>query len=513
MTKLWLTLAWKELREQAPKAACLAAMMLVFTGAGVSDLAANFQTGAMLLGIAGAAFFAVGAVAGEKADNVFAFVRSLPVQRWEVAVIRILVSCLFCMAAIGATALCAHTMIILGVARGVPADLWLAALLTCGGSVSLYFWITAAAIDQPTQVRAGIVGFFVILAWFAIGSILLFSGKLRPSWPSGVIQTILCTGPWGWWGRGEIPPTSPESWTRLIVWQIIANSLLFGVSVLNYGCENTATAFPDEAPGESRPLGRPRRSPRGAIAWLQFREAAPVCLGGAILLVAWSVVLAFFLAGGGFHVVQAIDLLSTSATGIGFFWMAIVGVSTFVPELQSGLATFWRSRPIVPTRWFWSKFWLGAIVSLACIDLPAMVSIDVSHRMAWRDPAAALIGYLCVPLTHLLVYSIAVLAACLVRHVVYSGILSLSISAMIVWLPVLGKPLAAGERLASGGYLELIRFDFARRRLSEFVDAGFGISSLDDLAFLPYVLLALVVTLGSAWVAAWAVKRDIAVYQ
>lgn len=266
MTKVWLTLAWKELREQAPKAACLAAMTLVFTGAGISDLAADFSLGATLLGIAGTAFFAVGAVAGEKADNTFAFVRSLPVQRWEVAVIRILVPCLFCMAAIGATALCAHTMIILGVARGVSTDLWTAALFACDGSLSLYFWIAAAAIDQPNQVRAGIVGFFVILAWFAIGIWLQESGELRPSWPSGVIQTILCIGPWGWWGRMEIPPSSPESWTRLIVWQVIANTLLFGVSVLNYGRENTATPFPDETPGESRPLGRPRRSPRRASA-------------------------------------------------------------------------------------------------------------------------------------------------------------------------------------------------------------------------------------------------------
>lgn len=327
------------------------------------------------------------------------------------------------------------------------------------------------------------------------------------------MRAVLNIGPACWWTLET--SAGPESWIRLIGWGTAAMSVLFAVSAMNYGREVKPAWVREGAtdPTSAPRLRQPLRSPRWAIAWLQVTEAMPICVGGSVLLIAWSSILAYFFARGGLLVDRAMDVLAKSAVGIGFLWVGVVGVSTFVPNLQSSLATFWRSRPISPGRWFWSKFWLGASISLAAIHVPAMVAIDLSHKLAWQDRMGALIGYLCVPLTHLMIYSITVLLACLFRHVVYAGILGLCASAAIVLLPVAGRPIDAGGVQSSRVIADMLCFDIAQRRLSQFVESGFNVSNSHDLGFLPFVLLALAVIIASSWTAAWAVKRDIAIYR
>ncbi len=511
MSNVWFNLAWKEWHEHKWKTAALTAILPVFVLLGGRDFVANLALGATLVGTVGALFFAVGVAAGERADGSLNFVQSLPVERWKVATVRLSVSPALCIAPIVETAILVQGLAMAGAVHTSPGDLWGITLISCVACLSLFFWITATTIDQPNQLRVGVIGVVVFLTWLAIGVLL----TLHQTRPSGLMQVVYNIGPACWWDlAGTIPFRWPESWIGLIGWGAGAMSVLFAVSVMNYGREAKPAWVRQGATDPTRAprLGQPFRSPRWAIAWLQVTEAMPICVGGSFLLIAWSSILAFFFAQGGLLIDRAIDVLAKSAVGIGFLWVGVVGVSTFVPNLQSGLATFWRSRPISPGSWFWSKFWLGAIISLAAIHIPAMVAIDLIHKLASQDRTSVLIGYLCVPLTHLMIYSISVLAACLFRHIVYAGILGLCASAAIVLLPVLGR-LDAGGVQSSRVIVDMFCFDIAQQRLSQFVESGFTVSSFHDLVFLPLVLLTLAVIVASSWTASWAVTRDIAIYR
>jgi len=511
--KVLLSLARKEWHEHKWKTVALAAMLSVFVlGQATEDLAANLGMGSMLIGTMGALFIAIGVVAGERADGSIDFVRSLPVARWKVAVVRLTMSAALCAAPIVITALVAFGMQTAGVTRGSSAPIWEVTLIEVLGCLSLFFWITAITIDQPTQLRAGVIGVVVLLSWFAIG-ILLDNYSIQRRWPSGLLEAVLNLGPAGCWRLNKIPFTGPENWLSLLGFQFLSISILFVVSTMNYGRPPMPARTLLRGGNNVMELGHPFRSQRSALAWLQITEAVPICVSGTILLIAWSCALALFVAKGGVLVNRALDMLVNSAIVIGFLWVGVVGVSTFVPNLQPGLATFWRSRPIHAGRWFWSKFWLGAFISLVAIHVPALMAIDVSRKLAWLDRTGALIGYLCIPLAHLMVYSLAVLMACLFRHVVYAGILGLSAAALIVLLPVIGQPLGAGNDLDASGALDWMRFDVARRQLTAFVESGFAASGLDDLSFMPFVSLTFVLTVVAATAAAWAVKRDVAIYR
>ena len=115
----------------------------------------------------------------------------------------------------------------------------------------------------------------------------------------------------------------------------------------------------------------------------------------------------------------------------------VVGVGTFVSEVQPGLMTFWRSRPISPSKWFWTKYLTG----LAAVLLFLLVPILLFCVAAWTlggevlpngepfgrsrvGPWPLLWAFASVTC---LAYSIAVCLTCLVRQAVYAGILSLGL--------------------------------------------------------------------------------------
>ena len=101
----------------------------------------------------------------------------------------------------------------------------------------------------------------------------------------------------------------------------------------------------------------------------------------------------------------------------------VVGTASFAADVQPGLWTFWRSRPIPPALWFWPKYFAGAAAVLAFLDLPLAALYFVAAVGGWRIsfPQGILA---CAPLLHLLAYSFAVCAICWVRRAIYAGILA-----------------------------------------------------------------------------------------
>ncbi|MDA0832382.1 MAG: hypothetical protein O2955_08450 [Planctomycetota bacterium] len=175
----------------------------------------------------------------------------------------------------------------------------------------------------------------------------------------------------------------------------------------------------------------------------------------------------------------------------------IIGVGSFVHELDPKLHTFWRSRPISPAAWFWLKFAAGFFVLAVLYDVPyALLSWSRIIHPFWRSAESNLpILEVCFPiLLHLLVYSIAVLAACVIRHSVYATILALC-AVLAILLPPLFTDL---RRIPD--WLSFIELWSNSIHHHPRVDLNFLIAGAFVTAFaLPATLLS-----------AWLIKRDIA---
>lgn len=496
----WRSLFWKEMREhQGKMVVCAAFMVLLYlaVGASADSAAESYFQSAGLVSIAGCLFIAIAVVAAEREEGSLDFVHSLPIPRWQAGLIRIALGALACVAPLMLTAMLAQLLLFAGLVQGTAAGLWTAFVVTVGLALSLYAWVTAAAIDQPSQLRAGAVGVVVVIAWIVIG--LLLTSEWSRHY-SARTQTILSLGPSGWMDLTSIPPKWPS--TRLWISQGLVGGLLLLISVAGYGRRpNSSFQRPWRLRGtEPRRIGPPRRSPRAAILWLQVWDALPIGIAGSIILLVCAAVSGILAGGGNTDMKQALDWIPACAVGFGFFWVVIVAVGTIVPNLQPSLMTFWRSQPLNPSEWFWSKYSLAALVSLACLHVPTMFVLSLSYRLAWMRPLSELAGYSCIVLMHLMVYSVAVLAACLVRRFAYAGLLSLSVAALLVWTPITPN---APETLS------WLRFDEARRQLTDFAASGFVVTDFADVAFLPYATVMSVIIVVSSVAAERIVVRDI----
>lgn len=177
--------------------------------------------------------------------------------------------------------------------------------------------------------------------------------------------------------------------------------------------------------------------------------------------------------------------------------MAVAAVGTFVPDLQRRLFTFWRSQPIAVGEWYWSKFWIGAAVALASLHLPVILVVGVTQKMFWHDPVADCVGYLILPLIHLMVYSLSVFASALIRSVTQAAILSTAASLLLICLP-----------MVPDSSVKFLRYDLAQAAIAEFVASGFTTSIA---AAVPILCGVIVVTSAAAIAGVVLVQRDISV--
>jgi hypothetical protein len=92
-------------------------------------------------------------------------------------------------------------------------------------------------------------------------------------------------------------------------------------------------------------------------------------------------------------------------------------------ELQPGLGNFWRSRPIAASSWFWVKFAFGLIAVQAVLD-------RFTIALSWNSPYPSGSDRKswscvdCMPLTHAMLYALAVFGVCRLRRPALGAMLS-----------------------------------------------------------------------------------------
>jgi hypothetical protein len=162
-----------------------------------------------------------------------------------------------------------------------------------------------------------------------------------------------------------------------------------------------------------------------AMIWLEFRQSLPLSVSGFLLaaLITVAGVLGEQRHGHSFGTAVLMDL-PHSVFFVGMLWAVVVGSGLYSADLSAGLGGFWRSRPISPGMWFWSKFVIGLVAVLGVLDGGAsLLSWNAPRETPTSGMSWAYVG--CFPILHALLYALAVLGTCWLRRPVIGGILAI----------------------------------------------------------------------------------------
>ena len=171
------------------------------------------------------------------------------------------------------------------------------------------------------------------------------------------------------------------------------------------------------------PIRLPGRLP--AMIWLELRQSVPLAAFGFVLGVLMTIasVLIERQHGYSFGISLLMDLPSSMFV-VAMLWAVVVGSGLYSADLSSGLGAFWRSRPISPDLWFWTKFVVGLAAVVGVLD-------GVTILVSWKSPRGSMTtgmswAYVgCFPIIHALMYALAVLGTCWFRRPVIGGILAI----------------------------------------------------------------------------------------
>ena len=455
-----LALVWKECHEQKWKlASCCAVLVapVLFVMSSVDRY--NVDVPLVAAGAVGALipiFIAMGLVSAERTRRTFGTLAALPARPVKILLTKVVIGALVCAIPVAA---------VIVLARFLPEDGGSIRALEDGtawvfvwGAVYAFAWSLVAGIRQPTELRAGLMGIALLMAWVALAA----------AWdaPGG--------GPvWHWW----INPTvclalarGGESYGS--VWSVMLMQLaVIGLLVLWAAWRITLPAAGRASITEGRRKAssgrctlRRMQTTIGALAWKERRELRAVVLAGVVVLVMTPLSIPwleqipshqdFFGTRSGvlwwrYVLVLVTTQISNAFTlivpcvQIGGNVLAIMAaVGAACRDLTPRLTDFRRSRPITSTQWFWSKYLSGLTTVLLITMIPLALIGMMGDTGPYLSDARLSIMYFAP--AFLLVYSVSFLLACLLRHTVYAGILS--VGAMLafygspyhqeLWLPV-----------------------------------------------------------------------------
>jgi hypothetical protein len=171
------------------------------------------------------------------------------------------------------------------------------------------------------------------------------------------------------------------------------------------------------------PIRLPGRLP--AMIWLELRQSMPLATSGFLLAVLMTIASVLIEHQDDYSFsTSLLTHMPHSMFVVAMLWAVVVGSGLYSADLSTGLGAFWRSRPISPDLWFWTKFVVGLAAVVGVLD-------GVTILASWKSPRAemttgmswAYVG--CFPIIHALMYVLAVLGTCWLRRPVIGGILAI----------------------------------------------------------------------------------------
>jgi predicted secreted protein len=403
MRSIWQSLAWKEWNEHKWKLVSILVVVwclmgcIVFIG-GLSErrvLAESFHVSVILAGIPMAVFVGLSIAAGEQSRGTLPFLQALPVPMWRVALHKLGFALVSLIIPILLSVLAVVAVRILLPLFGIHVDLsipmetfngravwsrsWFidVAFVASAVACSLVIWSAACGINRKDEVSAGAVALAVMVVWWLV-LFLLWAVLLRGSREEDTARLRAVgagSAPLGFVALGEISGKDSICIALGYFAVVAVHILLSARYVLRFGrTAEREVRSPRVAIGELRKLeflAPPRRFPITAIAWKQFCESGPITLVGLFVIIA---IVAFYCSADMFVAGKWLGevgmIYRGTATIFGLFIALVAGIGVSLHDLSPGLNTFWRSRPIRPSVWFWTKFITGLVIVMAAIYAP-----------------------------------------------------------------------------------------------------------------------------------------------
>jgi hypothetical protein len=302
------------------------------------------------------------------------------------------------------------------------------------GGVELLLVVSLLGCYLRSQAQIGLVGAVIALgSLMAAGVFSALEGYSRAQWIYGVLLPQSLVAHMGYDdepGYYTDHALAPYRWISICL-SLPVLAIIGGLFITRYGamrgCLKPAKrgrfriALP---PVLSRiPIGLPGRLP--ALLWLELRQSVPLAAFGFLLAVLMTIASVLIESQHGYSFgVAVLANLPSSVWYVAILWAVVVGSGVYSADLGSGLSAFWRSRPISPDLWFWTKFVVGLAAVVGVLDGVTILASwkspreDMTTGMSW-----AYVG--CFPIIHALLYALAVLGTCWLRRPVIGAILAI----------------------------------------------------------------------------------------
>jgi hypothetical protein len=394
-------------------------------------------------------FIGASVAAGERSRGTAPFLQAIPVSPPVVAMFKLLAG----LATVIACTVLAFAFVYLG-ARILGYDLrvpsfysdfglspligsrnWFInrAILVSLIASSVYLWTAAAGVNRQDEISAAARAALAMIVWWV--ALVTVSQWFDPQWlrKDGWWIVWMCqsSSPGGT-AVVQIPQFAPLKGALLGIPWPIAFGLLFHFGLAYWyvsrfgqtgttGIRSLRKALMPAARCDW--LGPPRQSPLTAIAWKQSRESGPLVLIGLAGIMAILGIVCV-VNWHDFSAELALRAYYGLTYGMGLLVTLVVGIGVMLFDLSPKLNTFWRSRPISPDLWYWTKVATGLVVIFASLYLPLAVVALLERGTIFMEASAY--EAVLFPATMIGIFIAAVMTTCLVRHAIYAAVLSIS---------------------------------------------------------------------------------------
>lgn len=314
------------------------------------------------------------------------------------------------------------------------------------GSVQLLLVLSLLGYSLRSQAQVGLMGAVLGTAMRIASGLFWTGGGAGNAYAQLIYGTFLPQALSAHWGFRD--GTGGYCDIELVKYRWIAIGLalplfviLGRLFVVGYGVTRRSSAakprrFRISTPALLSHFPIPLPGRLSAMIWLELRQSVPLATFGllfAVLMSIASVLMEHSRLEHGFGTSVLMDM-PHSMFVIGMLWAVVVGSGLYSSDLESRLGTFWRSRPISPGMWFWTKFMIGLVAVLGVLDgVTILVSWNAPRDGMTSGMSWAYVG--CFPILHALMYSLAVLGTCWFRKPVIGGILAiLGYAVLTVWI-------------------------------------------------------------------------------
>jgi hypothetical protein len=404
-----------------------------------------------------AVFLAMRTAQGEHTDGTYPFSAALPIALRRIAAVRIwsgavtlgapilvaagLLTAAFCSGLVeqamprifeSRIGLPDRPAASLGTALG---QLWTVTGVAFLGGLELLLILSLVGCWLRNQAQVGLLGAVMTFASLLAAGVFWYEHRYPlaqqiygAAFPQSLVIHWGYGGPNGNYVDHEVVP---RAWLSMLA-AIPVLLLLGALFVRQYGAfriENAPSArgrFWSSIPALGSVMALRPRTRWGALIRSELCQSLPLAIFG--LLFAFLMTIAEVLTEtqpGAYSVGTNILMRMPHSTwAVTTLWAVVVGSALYSAELSAGLGAFWRSRPISPRQWFWTKFIVGLVVILA-------VSDGVTILISWTSPRTSMTTgmswsyILCMPISHALMYTLAVLGTCWSRKPVLGGFIAI----------------------------------------------------------------------------------------